>query len=149
MNLVNWTPFGDFEGVFDRYYNLLGRSPYVLSDEERKSKGFDWRPSVDISETKKHYVIKATLPEVDKEDVSVSVENGILTISGERRFEKEEETETQHRIESTYGKFSRSFTLPGDVDESKISAKSRNGVLKVRIPKVEVTRETAKRISIE
>ena len=149
MNLVNWTPFGDMEGFFDRYYNLLGRPPLGLADEDRPAKAFDWRPSVDISETKKHYVIKATLPEVNKEDVNVSVENGLLTISGERRFEKEEETETQHRIESMYGKFSRSFTLPSDADESKISAKSKNGVLKVRIPKVEVTKETAKRISVE
>ena len=133
MNVVSWTPFRDMEGIFDRYNRLLGNR--ALSGFEDKE--WDWRPTADISETKKHYLIKAELPEVDKDDVQVAVENGVLTISGERHFEKDEETETQHRIECVYGKFSRSFTLPSDVDESKISAESKNGVLKVRLPKVE------------
>lgn len=149
MNIVSWTPFRDMESIFDRYHNLLGRSPFVL-DDDIKAKGFDWRPTVDISETKKHYVIKVELPEVEKDDVAVSVENGLLTISGERRFEKEEETETTHRVESMYGRFTRSFTLPADADEEQISAKSKNGVLKVRIPKtVETKEEPVKKITVE
>ncbi len=121
MNIVNWTPFRDMEGFFDRYYNALGRAPMAGNDAELRRK-MEWRPSVDISETEKHYLIKAELPEVKKEDVDVSIDNGVLTIAGERHYEAEEDTETKHRIESMYGRFARSFTLPGDVDEAKISA---------------------------
>lgn len=149
MNIVSWTPFRDMESIFDRYHNLLGRSPFVL-DDELKAKGFDWRPTVDISETKKDYIIKVELPEVEKEDVTVSIENGLMKISGERRFQKEEETETTHRVESMYGRFARSFTLPTDADEENISAKSKSGVLKVRIPKkVETKEESVKKIAVE
>ena len=148
MNIVNWTPFRDMEGFFDRYYNALGRAPFTGDDAEMRKK-LEWRPSVDISETKQHYLIKAELPEVEKDDVDVSVENGVLTISGERHYERDEETETKHRIESMYGRFSRSFTLPSDADEGKISAHSRNGVLKVRIPKMEAVKENKVRVSVE
>ena len=146
MNIVNWTPFRDMEGLFDRYFNAL--APF-RGDDAELSKKFEWRPSVDISESDKHYLIKAELPEVEKDDVDVSVENGILTIRGERRYQTEEESETRHRIESMYGRFSRSFTLPGDADESKISAKSKNGVLNVRIPKTKEANESKVRVSVE
>lgn len=148
MNIVNWTPFRDMEGFFDRYYNALGRAPLAGNDAELRKK-LEWRPSVDISETKQNYLIKVELPEVDKDDVDVSIDNGILTISGERHFESEEETETRHRIESMYGRFSRSFTLPNDVDEPGISAASKNGVLKVRLPKVEEVPESKVRVAVE
>ena len=148
MNIVNWTPFRDMEGFFDRYYNALGRAPFAGNDAEMRKK-LEWRPSVDISESDKHYLIKAELPEVEKDDVDVAIENGVLTISGERRYEKEEESETKHRIESMYGRFSRSFTMPGDADEAKISAQSSNGVLKVRIPKMEAARENKVSVSVE
>ena len=148
MNIVNWTPFRDMEGFFDRYYNALGRAPLAGNDAELRKK-MEWRPTVDISETQKDYLIKVELPEVEKEDVDVAIENGILTISGERHFESEEETETKHRIESMYGRFARSFTLPSDVDEANISARSKNGVLKVRLPKIEEVPESKVRVSVE
>ena len=135
MNLVSWTPFRDMEGFFDRYQRMLGDR--TLADDVFKNKEFDWRPSADISESKDHYLIKAELPEVEKDDVHVSIEDGMLTISGERRFEKEDESDTQHRIESMYGKFSRTFTLPNNVDDEHIKAETKNGVLKVRLPKIE------------
>ena len=135
MNLVNWTPFRDMEGFFDRYQRMLGDR--ALANDVFKNKEFDWRPSADISESKDHYLIKAELPEVEKDDVHVSIEDGMLTISGERRFEKEDESDTQHRIESMYGKFSRTFTLPNNVDDEHIKAETKNGVLKVRLPKIE------------
>ncbi len=147
MNLVNWTPFRDMDSAFDRYFNHFGRFPGRVAEGELKD--LDWRPSADISETKSHYIIKAQLPDVEKEDVHVSIENGVLTISGERKYEKEEETETQHRVESVYGRFSRSFTLPTDADESAISAKSRNGMLKVRIPKKAEEKEAPVKISVD
>ncbi len=146
MNLVNWTPFRDMEGIIDRYANLT--APHARA-AGGAGKAFDWRPSVDISETKRDYLIKAELPEVEKEDVHVSVENGLLTITGERKYLKEDETETQHRVESMYGRFSRSFTLPSDTDEAKISAKSKNGVLTVRIPKTQEVVEKPVQITIE
>lgn len=149
MNIVNWTPFREMEGFLDRYYHQPSGITLDGAESALRSKGFDWRPSADISETKKSYIIKATLPEVEKEDVEVSVENGVLSISGERRFEKDEETETQHRIESMYGRFSRSFTLPADADASRISAKSKNGVLKVTIPKIKEAEEKAVKISVD
>mgnify|MGYP001553438039 FL=1 len=145
---MTWTPFRDMEGFFDRYYNALGRAPLAGTDVELRKK-MEWRPSVDISETEKHYLIKVELPEVEKDDVDVAIENGILTISGERHFESEEETETKHRIESMYGRFARSFTLPSDVDEANISARSKNGVLKVRLPKIEEGPESKVRVSVE
>ena len=135
------------ENFFDRYYNALGRSG--ASGDSALARKMEWRPSVDISETKEHYLIKAELPEVEKDDVSVTVENGILTISGERHYEAEEETETKHRIEQMYGRFSRSFTLPSDANEADISAKSKNGVLKVHIPKMTETRESKVQVSVE
>lgn len=146
MNLVNWTPLRDMEGFFDRYNNLMAQRPRAGGEA---GKGLDWRPSVDISETKADYLIKVELPEVEKDDVDVSVDNGLLTIKGERKFVKEDETETQHRIESMYGLFSRSFTLPSDADEASISARSKDGVLKVRIPKVQETVAEAKKIAVE
>ena len=147
MNLVNWTPFDDMDSLFDRYFGRMNRLPGRAGESQLAD--LDWRPSADISETKSHYVIKAQLPEVEKEDVHVAVENGVLTISGERKFKQEEESETQHRIESMYGRFSRSFTLPQDADESAISAKSRKGILKVRIPKKADVKEEPVKISVD
>lgn len=146
MNLVNWTPFRDMEGFFERYNDLMAQR---AGSGTEAGKAFDWRPSVDISETKADYLIKVVLPDVEKEDVNVAIDNGVLTISGERKFIKEDETETQHRVESVFGSFSRSFTLPTDTDETNISAKSRNGVLTVRIPKVQETVAEAVQITVE
>ena len=104
---------------------------------------------MDISETDKAYLVKANLPEVDKDGIDISVENGILTISGERRYEKDDESETQHRVESMDGKFSRSFTLPAGVDEAGINAKTSKRTLKVRIPKTTVSKPKPVQIKID
>lgn len=148
MNLMKWEPFQDMEGLFNRYYDWP-RRVVRRQDGDSEGKLFDWRPSVDISETKKQYVIKAELPEVEKDDVEVTIDSGLLTISGERNFESEDDDETRHRIERMYGRFSRSFTLPSDADADKIAAKNRNGVLKVIIPKLRETRGEAVKISVE
>lgn len=146
MNLINWSPFEDTDGMIDRFLRL--RDPFAGANSEL-AKTTGWRPSVDISETKKHYVIKAELPDVDKDDVDVTVENGMLTLTGERRYENEEEDETRHRVERMYGRFSRSFALPADADESAITAKTKNGLLKIRIPKQVVATETPKKINVD
>lgn len=146
MNIRTWTPFRDMEGLFDRYHRLGterdGEGGLVMKD-------FDWRPSADISETDEQYIIKATLPEVEKEDVHIAVDDGMLTISGERHYKSEEESEKQHRVESMYGKFSRSFTLPADVDQARIKAESKNGIVKVQIPKVVKDKPKTIEISVD
>jgi HSP20 family protein len=95
----------------------------------------DWSPRVDISETDNEFVIKAEIPEVKKEDVKVSVDNGVLTVRGERKQEKEEKGKKFHRVERYYGSFVRSFTLPDNVDGTKIKASFKDGMLNVQIPK--------------
>jgi len=100
----------------------------------------EWAPAVDITEDDKEYLVKAELPEVNKENVKVTVENGILTISGERQFEKEEKGRKYHRIERSYGSFVRSFGLPDDADAEKVEAQFTDGVLKVHVAKSEAAK---------
>jgi HSP20 family protein len=97
----------------------------------------DWVPSVDVSETEGEYQIKAEIPDVKKEDVKVTVEDGVLTIQGERKQEKEEKGKKYHRVECSYGSFVRSFTLPDLVDEGKVKAEFKDGVLNLKLPKSE------------
>jgi HSP20 family protein len=94
-----------------------------------------WTPLVDITEDEKEYLIKAELPEMKKEDVRLTVENDVLAISGERKFEKEEKGRKYHRVERAYGSFVRSFSLPEDADGSKVTADFKDGVLQVHLPK--------------
>lgn len=95
----------------------------------------EWSPSADISETEKEYLIRAELPGVKKEDVKVTMEAGMITVSGERRQRQEDKSEKFHRIESFQGSFSRSFSLPEDVDSAAVRCESREGVLTVHLPK--------------
>jgi HSP20 family protein len=97
----------------------------------------EWSPRVDISEDDREYLIKAELPEVKKEDVKVTAEEGTLTIMGERKFEKEEKGRKYHRVERAYGSFGRSFSLPDDVSPAKVSAEFKGGVLTVHLAKDE------------
>jgi HSP20 family protein len=97
----------------------------------------EWTPAADITEDDREYLIKAELPEIRKEDVKVTVENGVLTISGERKFEKEEKKKKYHRVERGYGTFMRSFTLPDDAEAGKIKADFKNGLLTLHLPKTE------------
>ena len=108
----------------------------------------EWAPSVDITEDEKEYLVKADLPEVKKEDVKVTVENDVLTITGERKFEKEEKEKKYHRIERAYGHFLRSFSLPDFVDGSKVSADFKDGVLKVHLPKTEKAKPKAVEVKV-
>jgi HSP20 family protein len=97
-------------------------------------------PVVDIFEDEEEYVITAELPDVKKDDVRVTVENGVLTITGERKFEKEENNKRWHRVERAYGSFARSFALPDDGDVTKVNAEFKDGMLKVRVAKSESAR---------
>jgi HSP20 family protein len=137
MKLTKWDPFREMEDVFDRYSKAL--SFPRRGSQEVMTTG-DWAPRVDIAETDKEFSIKAEIPEVKKEDVKVTVDNGILTISGERKQEKEEKDKKFHRVERFYGSFMRSFTLPDSADDSKIEALFKDGMLKLTIPKTEETK---------
>jgi HSP20 family protein len=130
MNITRWEPFREVEDMFRQYSPFFSRAMRRAEREEEA-----WRPVADISETDKEYLIKAELPEVPKEDVKVTFEQGMLTISGERRQEKKQEERNEIHIESFYGSFSRSFALPDNVDPKSIRAESKDGVLKIRIPK--------------
>jgi len=108
----------------------------------------EWAPRVDISEDDKEWLVKADLPEMKKEDVKVTVENGVLTITGERKFEKEEKNKKFHRIERSYGNFYRSFTLPDGADPDKVSAGFKDGVLNVHLPKSEKAKPKAVEVKV-
>lgn len=95
----------------------------------------DWAPSVDIGENDKEFVVKAELPEVKKEDIKVTVDDGTLSISGERNVEKEDKDTKFHRVERAYGRFERTFTLPDETDASHITSDYKDGILTVHLPK--------------
>jgi HSP20 family protein len=132
MTLIRWEPFRDLDDIFSRYSPLFGRT---AARAAAGSEDAAWAPAANISETETEYLIKAELPEVSKEDVKVTVDENVITISGERRKEAEHKDEKLHRVETYYGHFSRSFRLPEDADITSIQAESRNGMLKVRVPK--------------
>ena len=115
---------------------FVGRSAWQAQTKEAMTVA-DWTPTVDISETEAEYLIKAELPEVKKEDVKITVEDGVLLIQGERRRDTEEKSKKFHRIERSYGRFVRSFTLPDSVDEAGVKAVYTDGVLNLRLPKSE------------
>jgi len=144
MSLVRWEPFSAVDDMFNRFPSLFARWPRFAADTEGK---FDWAPSVDISETGEEYLIRAALPAVRKEEVKVTVDDGMLTLSGERRQEEEQKDEKFHKVETYYGSFSRSFALPDAVDEAAIRAESKDGVLTIHVPKTKV--ETKKPTTIK
>jgi len=135
MTLIRWEPLRDLDDIFSRYSPFLGRLANARQTATEEGDLPSWTPLANISETETDYLIKAELPEVSKEDVKVTVDENVITISGERRKEAEHKDEKVHRVESFYGSFARSFRLPEDADVSAIQAESRNGVLKVRVPK--------------
>lgn len=133
-----WDPWRDFEELENRLATAFGRFPARTNGEKEEAlTPAEWAPLVDISEDDKEYVVKTELPEVKKEDVKVTVEDGVLSIAGERKFEKEEKGRKYHRIERAYGSFQRSFTLPEGADGTKVNAEFKDGVLTVRLPKSE------------
>ncbi|UCG89478.1 MAG: Hsp20/alpha crystallin family protein [Gemmatimonadota bacterium] len=150
MALVRWDPFREMEEVADRFTRLLQRRPEAAPTRDREDiTTADWVPAVDVSETDAEYLVKAELPGIKKEDVKLTVSEGRLTLRGERQHKKEEKTEKLHRVERAYGSFVRSFTLPDDVDEAKLSADYSDGVLRVHLPKSAVTKPKATEIQIK
>ena len=132
-SLTTWDPFKELNRLSNIFGGLHPRT------ELDNATGNGWTPAVDIVEDDTSFTISADLPEVKKDDVNVAVENGYLTLSGERKFEKEEEDKKKkyHRIERSYGSYTRSFALPDNVDGTAVKAEFKEGVLKVILPKVE------------
>jgi len=135
MTLVKWTPWQELENMNRQLSRLLNDSPLGMAGEAGQ-----WVPRVDIRETDDALLIQTELPGIDKKDVQLEVKDGVLMLSGERRYEKDIKEENVHRVERAYGNFSRSFSLPTNVDADKVSARMKDGVLKVQLPK----RESAK-----
>lgn len=141
MNAVTrWDPFKEMDELQKRLTSIFGLSPHRAANGKEDMTVSQWLPLVDITEDDKEYLIKVELPEVKREDVKVTVENGVLTICGQRRFEKEEKERKYHRVERAYGSFTRSFSVPDDADESQVSAEFKDGLLSVRLTKSEKAR---------
>jgi HSP20 family protein len=135
--MTRWNPFKELTEMEQRLSTYLGR-PAVRTEAGKEAMTVaEWSPRVDITEDDKEYVITADLPEVKKEDIKLTVQDNVMSISGERKYEKEETGKKYHRVERAYGSFMRSFTVPEDADGSKVSAEYKDGVLNVRLPKSE------------
>ena len=148
MSLIRWDPFAEFDTMFGRFPRLGSSWPQLSLDVEGGTK-FEWRPSADISETEKEYLIRAELPAVKKEDVKVTVEGGTITLAGERKLQKEDKNEKFHRVESFSGTFTRSFSLPEDADAEAIRCDNKDGVLTVHIPKKAGEKTKVRQIKVE
>ena len=137
--ITRWDPVRELNEFQTRLAPFFGRSvlPAIQDESSELMTSSEWAPLVDIAEDDKAYLIKAELPEVEKNDIKVTLERSILTISGERKAEKEEKGKRFHRIERSYGSFVRSFTLPDDADGEHVSADFKNGVLHVKVLKTE------------
>lgn len=147
MAIVRWEPFRDLLAMQDRMSRLFNETfgrDVPLYREETASLS-RWAPAVDVYETGNHLVVKAELPGVDPKDLEVHIEDNTLFLKGERKLEKEVKEENYHRMERSYGSFTRSFALPGSVDAENTSAEYKDGVLTLTMPK----REEAKRKTIK
>jgi HSP20 family protein len=145
MSIVRYDPFRDLRTLQEEVNRLFSTNMTRAFDDEGIARGA-WAPSVDIYENKDQIVLEAELPGMNQEDFDLSVENNVITLRGERKFEKTEETDNYHRVERSYGAFTRSFTLPQTVSPEGATAEYNNGVLRVTLPKREETK--ARRIQV-
>ena len=134
--LIQWNPFKEMDDLCR-----------LFSSQDLQPSRSGWVPAVDIAEDTKEYLIKAELPELNREDIKLTVEDGVLTLSGERKSETEEKDKRYHRVERASGSFQRSFGLPEDTDAGQIKAEFKNGVLCVHVPKTEKAKP--KQISVD
>lgn len=146
MRVIKWEPFREVDDVFNRFFaDAFRRWPRATVEGRAAA---DWAPAADVTETEGEYLIKAELPEVRKEDVSLSVQDGVLTLTGERKQEKRDDNEKVHRVERFHGSFARRFSLPEDADEQSIKAESKDGVILIHIPKHKVVQPQARQIEV-
>ena len=147
--LTTWNPFRELDEVQNRLGSFFGGRFPRFGDGNGGLQLADWSPQVDITEDDKEYLIKADLPEMKKDEIKVNVAEGVLTVSGERKTEKEEKNKKFHRIERSYGTFQRSFTLPEDADGTKVAAEFKEGVLRVHLPKSPVAKPKAIEVKVD
>ena len=145
MNVVKYDPFRDLRNLQDEMTRLFTGVMPASSNREEMTRGA-WAPSVDIYEDKERLILEAELPGMNRDDFEISVENNVITLRGERKFEKKTEGDNYHRVERSYGAFTRSFTLPQSVTAEGATADFENGVLRVSLPKREETK--ARKIEI-
>src|SRR5215813_4220779 len=138
-NITRRTPFGELTTLQDRLSQLLNQpfGPWERFTSGGELTATNFIPAVDVYEDEHNITLTAELPGVDDKDVSINLENGVLTVSGERRMENEEKKDNFHRIERSYGRFIRTFTLPPTVDAENVNAEINNGVLKITLAKRE------------
>lgn len=136
MAIVRWSPFRSILSLRDEMDRLLNEFYGSMLPSSESYEG-DWYPAMDVSETNDEIVATLELPGMNREDIKVTVSDGVLTVSGEKKQEKIDENENRHRVERTYGYFRRSISLPADIDTSKVKATYKDGVLKVTMPKLE------------
>jgi HSP20 family protein len=153
--LITWNQLREMEEAQNRFnrYRFLGEFPNRIGNvgngEPHSLTVADWSPEIDISQDDHGYLLKADLPEMKKEDVRVTVEDGILCVSGERKTEKEDQKRKFHRMERSFGNFRRSFTLPDDANGSKVTADFRDGVLKVHLPTTPIAKSKAIEVKVQ
>jgi HSP20 family protein len=149
--VISWNPLREMDEAQNRLnrFFLSGFPNRMGSDEIHNLAVTDWSPEVDISQDDHEYLLKADLPEMKKDDVRVTVEDGILSVSGERKSVKEDQKKKFHRIERSFGNFRRSFTLPEDADSTKVTAEFRDGVLKVHLPTTPIARSKAIEVKVQ
>ena len=148
LQLTRWNPFREMEEIMDRVHRSLG-APQRNGGEEGLTVA-DWTPAVDIREDDHEYLLQMDLPQVEPKDVQVTVEDGVLTIRGERRLEKQESDAKAkwHRVERFHGTFARVFTLPENVRQDSVDARFEHGVLSVHLPKAEPAKPKARAVQI-
>jgi HSP20 family protein len=150
--LTTWNPLREMEEFQNRFQTFFGGFPTFPIRFPKNGERFnmpDWSPLVDIIEDDHEYLFKADLPEMRKEDVKVTIENGVLYISGERKTEKEEKKRKFHRLERFFGTFERTFTVPEDADTTKIVADFHDGVLQVHLPKRPMPKPQAIEVKVQ
>src|SRR5215475_14428163 len=147
MAISRWDPFRDLNALQDRMNRLFDDAGRGWRSDSEPAATTSWSPAVDIFETEGEIVVKAELPGMERKDITLNLEKNVLTLKGERRFEKETKDENYHRIERSYGAFSRAFAIPATVDEEHISAEYKDGVLKIALPKKEQAKPKQIRIS--
>jgi HSP20 family protein len=133
MAIVRWDPFGELAAVQDRVNRMFG-SYYGTRGEDDVMRRGSWIPPVDIYEKDHEILLKAEVPDMQRDQIDIRVENNTLTISGEKKFDQEVKEDQFHRVERSYGRFSRSFSLPATIDTEKVLADYKNGVLTIRLP---------------
>jgi HSP20 family protein len=144
--LAKWNPFRELDEMRNRLTTLFAR-PALRWPAEETFGVAEWTPAVDVTEDAREFLIKAELPEMKKEEVKVTVADGMLRLTGERKLEKEEKNRKVHRIERAYGLFERCFTLPEGTQGDKVTAEYQDGLLRVHLPKGEVT--TPKAVTVK